>query len=409
MCIRPFFQKLIKYISRMAKTLINVFKFIKLNKISYSRTIFGGICMKNILKIAAGIISCFLTITLMKSSQFPEVNDSLTLYEKLNKAMPIRYVIIGDSIGRGSGAEKSSLKWYRQLERLWKKEYGSRASGKFIVQSGATSFEGLYKMDSHPVDPAVDAVFIVFGENDRKYMKAHDFSLLYESLIRRSLSIFPRAEIITFTESCLPNSEFAKVIEQVSKHYNATNIDMRIPFQKSGLPISKLTKDLIHPNGLGYSLYADEIMTNMKKNINEDKKVASLTVPLFQNTDMSFDVLADFTEQQGFELQNNYLVSSKKGSYVEFSFYGSVLGLKLLRSPDGGVVNVIIDGEFYTSLSTWWPFERERYLYISNGLSNDLHTVRFEVTGEKSERNISDESVIRLSSIILRKNIDETY
>ncbi|WP_163100902.1 SGNH/GDSL hydrolase family protein [Peribacillus alkalitolerans] len=364
--------------------------------------------MKNIRKFAAGVISCLLTFTFLKSSQFPDVNDSLSFYDKLNKGMPIRYVIIGDSIGRGSGAEKSSLKWYRQLERQWKKKYGSDASGKFIVQSGATSFEGLYKMDSQPIDSTVDAIFIVFGENDRKYMKAHDFSLLYESLIRRSLSIFPGAEIFTFTESCLSNPEFADVIEEISNHYNATNIDMRIPFQKSGLPISKVTTDLIHPNGLGYSLYADEIMNKLKKNIDDDKRPASLTVPLFQNTDMSFDVLADFTEQQGFELQNNYLVSSKKGSYVEFSFYGSVLGLKLLRSPDGGVVNVIIDGEYYTSLSTWWPFERERYLYISNGLSNDLHTVRFEVTGEKSERNISNESVIRLSSIILRKNIDET-
>ncbi|WP_108671225.1 SGNH/GDSL hydrolase family protein [Peribacillus acanthi] len=365
--------------------------------------------MKNIFRIATGIISCFLTLTFLKGSSFPEVADSLTLFEKLNKGMPIRYVIIGDSIGRGSGAEKPSLKWYRQMERLLKHEYGSDASGKFIVQSGATSFEGLYKMETETIDTSIDAVFIVFGENDRKYMKAHDFSLLYESLIRRSLSIYPGAEIITFTESCLSNPEFAEVIENVSNHYNAINIDMRIPFQKSGLPVTKLTKDLIHPNGLGYSLYAEEIMNKVKNHTNENKKVASLSVPLMQNTDMSFDVLADFTEQQGFELQNNYLVSSKKGSYVEFSFYGSVLGLKLLRSPDGGVVNVIIDGEFYTSLSTWWPFERERYLYISNGLSNDLHTVRFEVTGEKSERNISNESVIRLSSIILRKNIDETH
>lgn len=365
--------------------------------------------MKNVFRPFAFSCMLFMTAVCLRHAQSFYVEPSYTsfhFYEKLTHGLPIKYIVIGDSIGRGSGSETSDKKWYKQMEKKVFRQYGASMKGDYVVQSGATAFEGLFKLQKKQPDNSVDVVFICFGENDRKYMKAHAFSLLYESLLRKAASLYPRAEIITFTESSLPNQEFAEAIEKISRHYNASNIDMRAAFQQSGMTVHELTKDNVHPNGSGYEVYANTIMERLKQHIQKHKKIAELKPPIHENSDMEFDVVAEFSEQKGFELEQNYLVSNKKGSYVEFHFYGSILGIKLLRSPDGGMFNVFIDGKFYTTMSTWWPFEKERYLYITSGLTNDLHTVRFEVTGEKSRYNVTNASVIRLSSIIMSKKIE---
>ncbi|MBR8645447.1 hypothetical protein KEH51_18720 [[Brevibacterium] frigoritolerans] len=71
----------------------------------------------------------------------------------------------------------------------------------------------------------------------------------------------------------------------------------------------------------------------------------------------------------GFRPMGGYFTSSEKGSVIQYIFKGSMLGVKLLRSPDGGEVNVWIDGNEITTLNTWWPFARERYLFVTNGFA----------------------------------------
>lgn len=328
-------------------------------------------------------------------------DSTLTVYEKISEKKPIRYTVIGDSIGRGSGAETPEQKWFNILESKMYAEHGIRMTGEYSVQSGATAFEGLYKLSQFKNAGKSDLVFIVFGENDRKYMEANDFSVLYESLMRKAKAVFPNAEIMTITESSLTNGRFAEEIEKLSAHYNASHIDMRKVFQKTGISAKELTKDLVHPNGRGYQLYADAIYRQLTQDTEQNKEITAIFEPVNNQTFESFRTLSSFQESQGFTMKNGYLTSSQKGNYLESEFHGEVLGVKLLRNPDGGKINVYIDGKFETTLSTWWPFERERYLYIASGLSDGHHTVRFEVSGETSRNNLSDNSIIRIASIIV--------
>lgn len=54
------------------------------------------------------------------------------------------------------------------------KKYGGSFKKQLVVQSGATAFEGLYKL-KNSLSNNIDLVFIVFGENDRKYMDDKQF------------------------------------------------------------------------------------------------------------------------------------------------------------------------------------------------------------------------------------------
>lgn len=363
------------------------------------------------------IFSCSIAVFLILSNHLSKAyilqqkqNENKNLYEKIESEQPLSYLVIGDSIGRGSGASEKKNKWFYILERDMLKHQNVKMDGDNLVQSGATAFEGLFRLQTQKsrYPKNYDLVFIVFGENDRKYMKAHDFSVIYESLIRNVKMMYPNAEIFTITESPLKNKEFINTIEKISYHYNATNVNMIEAYRRSEKSSAALTTDNVHPNDEGYQIYANEIFNKLRVNTSVGKKIAELTAPIHENSNITFDVFGDYTTQEGFVRQSDYFISSTKGSYIEFSFYGSLLGIKLFRTPDGGNVNVYIDDKFHTKISTWWPFQRERYLYISSGLDDGLHTVRFEVTGDSSSNNVSNQSVVRLSSIIMSKKMEDT-
>lgn len=328
-------------------------------------------------------------------------DETINVYEKINEKKPIRYTVVGDSIGRGSGAETPEKRWFKILERKMYTERGIRMSGEYFVQSGATAFEGLYKLSQFENAGKSDLVFIIFGENDRKYMEADEFGALYESLIRKAKAVFPNAEIMTITESSLTFEDFAAEIAKISAHYQASQIDMRTVFKNSGLSDKELTKDLVHPNGRGYQLYADTIYRQLMLNTNKQKEIAAIVGPLHKNTVNTFKTVSFFQRKEGFLMKNGYLTAKQQGSFLEAKVKGDILGVKLLRSPYGGEIKVFIDGKLVTAISTWWPFERERYLYVTSGLSGGIHTVRFEVSGKESRNNISENANIRISSIIV--------
>jgi lysophospholipase L1-like esterase len=325
--------------------------------------------------------------------------EPLTVYDKISKKKPIKYTVIGDSIGRGSGAETPGQKWFKILERKMYDGRGIKMSGEYIVQSGATAFEGIYKLSQIKNAGESDLVFIVFGENDRKYMEANEFSIFYESLIRKAKAVFPNAEIMAITESSLTFANFATEIEKIATHYHASHIDMRPVFQKTGIPAKELRKDDVHPNGRGYQLYADAIYRQLMRDTDKNKQITAVVAPIHKRTFENYRSNSSFPNKEGFIMKEGYLTSSRKGSYLETEFNGSVLGATVLRSPNGGQVNVYIDGKFTTALSTYWPIERERHLYVASGLPNGSHTVRFEVSDTKTQSGISD-NIIRISSII---------
>ncbi|CEG27536.1 SGNH/GDSL hydrolase family protein [Bacillus sp. B-jedd] len=339
----------------------------------FPKILYGGL---------AGVIVLFLFInqfTFAKGSR-PATEG---FFNKLNNGENYNYLVIGDSIGRGSGAEARNGTWFSQFERRLKDIYGSGGSRFSIVQSGATAFEGIMKYGQEKPNVQVDLVIIVFGENDRKYMDAGQFAFFYEKLIRQVKLDHPTAALFTFTESCLKNEDFAKVIQDVSARYGAANIDMRIPFAASSLTAAQLTKDGIHPNQQGYQLYAEEILKTVTRlEMEKDHPPLPLPAPMHEGLANDYVVNANPSAMKGFSKKGKGFFANEKGAFLEFSFTGTMVGYKLDRVPAGALIDVFIDGKPAGSLTTWWPFKKERTIYVASSLKDGSHLIRFVHSGK---------------------------
>ncbi|WP_181884538.1 SGNH/GDSL hydrolase family protein [Neobacillus piezotolerans] len=332
--------------------------------------------------LSAGML--FLLVWLINSSTSAKEATASTrgFYKNISKGRDFNYLIIGDSIGRGSGVGHKDETWFALFEEEIRRDYGSNGKRYSIVQSGATSFEGIVKYDNEKPRFPVDLVFIVFGENDRKYMDARQFSFLYEQLLRKVKTDHPNADIITFTESCLTYESFADTIRKVSGHYEAMNIDMRVPFKNSGLDTDKLTRDLIHPNKIGYELYAGEIAKSIKATVQSGKKAAPMPAPINRGLSREYKKIGEPSNQSGFVKSGKNFFSREKGSFIEYEFKGTMIGYTVERGPEGGEVDVVIDGKKVDTVSTWWPFKRERHIFLAGSLGEGPHRIRFVHTGE---------------------------
>lgn len=366
-----------------------------------------SILFKNIKTIT--IFLFFITIGFGFFYLFYQVKEAktstLNVYEKIALKRNVNYLIIGDSIGRGSGAENQNLTWFTQWEALIKQKYKIEPHRHSIVQSGATAFEGLYLFNKANKPATVDLVILIFGENDRKYMNAKQFSFYYESLIREVKTIYPTAELITITESCLKSELFAEAIESIANQYHSNHIDMRIPFQNSEKTTTELTSDFIHPNGLGYRLYAEAILFAIEKGYLTKKQVATIpqSIDVDRNLNIEVKEIHQYKEKnKQFIKLNGYYSSRDKGASITYSFTGPNLGVKVFKSEQGGEMDVFVDGKFVRRVSTWWPINRERTLYLTSDLSNGEHEVTFIVTGTKSTKNNNTENpIVQLSSIVV--------
>ncbi|GLB61179.1 SGNH/GDSL hydrolase family protein [Cytobacillus sp. NCCP-133] len=332
-----------------------------------------------------------------------ESANPTSVYEKLAGKENINYLIIGDSIGRGSGATSKATAWFSRLEGHLKKEYGIKAKRHSLVQSGATAFEGFYKLQESKHLGKIDLTFIVFGENDHKYMDAKEFSYFYEGLIRKTKQLYPDTEMITITENPLDDEEFAKTIASISTHYGAKNIDIRKPFKETGLPAEDLTTDMVHPNDAGYEIYANTLLRKIKELVDRKAAIAVLSPPIQEDTDFEIAAIPHVKNRSGSFIHKDGLWESRTaGDSLEYEFEGPFLGVNMIRGEHGGKMDVFIDGTFITSLSAWWPLTKQRYQYIISGLENESHHVNFIVSDKKSINNSSEESVVQISSILTK-------
>ncbi|WP_316569893.1 SGNH/GDSL hydrolase family protein [Neobacillus sp. YIM B06451] len=331
--------------------------------------------------------------------------STVGFYKKIANGSDFSYMIIGDSIGRGSGVSNRDETWFALFEKQIKRDYGSAGVRHSIVQSGATSFEGIIKYEREKPATPVALVFIVFGENDRKYMDALQFSFFYEQLLRKVKTDYPYADIITFTESSLTNDEFAQTISTISAQYGAMNLDMRVPFRKSGLDARKLTRDLVHPNKLGYELYSRELAKSIKTSIKSEKGALPLPAPLHTGLSKNYMNIWEPVKKSGFVKRGSGFISQEKGSLIEFEFSGEMVGYKVERSPHGGEVEVFIDGKSFGTVSTWWPFKRERNIYLAGSLGKGPHQIRFIHTGKISNNGSQTaKPSVHIKAIIAEKD-----
>lgn len=348
------------------------------------------------------IISLTIAILYFFYSENEAKSTYVNVYEKLSSKEDIHYLIVGDSIGRGAGVEKRSLTWFNQWEKLMNEKFGVTFKRNSIVQSGATAFEGLYLFNHASNKPQADFIFILFGENDRKYMNANQFAYFYESLLREIKGIYPDAEMMTITESCLTDETFAREIKKLSTQYQTTHIDMRIAFQQSPYTKEQLSDDLVHPNYKGYQLYAEAIFKTIETRSDHYKKGQERVIDKPATT-RSFTEINQYSKMNGnFIRKASDYCTNKAGASISYKFIGEHVGAKVLVGQEQGYIDVFIDQQYIRTLSTKWPVQKHRVLYIESQLPAGEHEVTF-VYSNKNSTLKKKQPKIQISSILLYK------
>jgi len=329
-----------------------------------------------------------------KPTSFDELqySEPTDFYSKLRNKEPIQVLILGDSIGEGTGAPRE-VRWFLQLEALIEKEYGVPAEFTNISRGGSNTFGQLVDYRTRiNTDYRVDLIIISLGQNDRGVYDEETFSPLYETLIRELKGYYPKAEIMPLIESSLINNQtFPEVIKQLSNHYDLQYVDLKTAFLESGKEYKDLSSDTVHPNTEGQTIYANKIFERIKNNFENGRVPRTLTEPIL-NSSTELDKFDSFsfsntfiTDSEGFALVKGVFQGYKPGNYIIGKFSGDVLAFSVSGGPEFGVGDVYVDGEYVRSIKTF--LETGNYSgsksFIGSNFGPGEHTVKVVISDEK--------------------------
>ena len=195
-----------------------------------------------------------LLLFLLANNFLPKTEN---VYTKIAQGQPISILVVGDSIGAGSGASKPEFNFANRLKSALQQKYSVTATVVNVSMGGNTTYAPLIRVFKLIKSHNFDLVIICSGQND------HISSLgkYYEALVRNIKTKYPNAEIISILQSSQKTyTDKIKTIQKIAQHYNIPTADTIIPFTNGeNGTYSSLTVDGIHPTNKGYALYAQTL------------------------------------------------------------------------------------------------------------------------------------------------------
>ncbi|WP_336798467.1 SGNH/GDSL hydrolase family protein [Exiguobacterium acetylicum] len=313
----------------------------------------------------------------------------MSLYEKLQKEKNIRYLIIGDSIGEGTGVINKLDSWSEVLNGELTNKYKSAVFPYKLTKGSSTTYDGLIELTKENFQQEFDLIFICIGQNDQLQLNQTQFKEHYEILIRQLINKYPNVEIVTILESSLRMKEYENAILDLSSHYKLLNINTIEAFEKTGVNYVKLAPDGTHPNERGQKNYAKVIEETISENLKNRKIPDRLKIkPLYVKKDNKY-ILKDNSDPtffNGFKKQDGYFLSGKNRDSIKYTFKGEKLVLTFESNAHSGMVRVLIDGKFEKEINTNSPWTVNRHYLITSDLKLKNHQVEIINIEESSEK-----------------------
>ncbi len=209
-------------------------------------------------------------------------NSEMNAYEKIINGIPVNALIIGDSIGEGSGASCSNNTWSMLLCEFIKNKYNCKLHVENISMGGNTSVAGFIRLIERDYKMAdYDLVIICYGQND----EAKDFDIHYESLLREVMSRYPKCSMICVLEhSQMTYTKKINTIIDLAEYYHIPVVDTIKPFSEHKNGYDSLVIDGTHPNDDGYIIYANSILDVIESEIDRPTPVVLSDKPMFERS-----------------------------------------------------------------------------------------------------------------------------
>lgn len=280
-----------------------------------------------------------------------------SFYQKLSDGFDVNVLIVGDSIGNGDGKETDGLQWFKQLQSYLKTVNKASVAVTNVSMGGNTSYAGYVRTMDLDDSTDYDLAIICYGQNDG----SDGFSTYYESIIQAIKSKYPDCSIISILESSQREyTEKMTTIQSICDHYGIPVADTIAAFNNSGKSYDDLTKDGVHPNDAGQTIYYETVKAVIDENIAastgkmKDTDVINADVHRFDNfiwygADTDFKRIDDTT----FTLN-----ASASG----------VFGIDYTYESGDNKADIYVDGELYKSPTVTfnYDFSQRHILVVSD-------------------------------------------
>ena len=281
-----------------------------------------------------------------------EAEDSF--YQKLTDGFDVNVLIVGDSIGEGSGTETDGQQWFKQLQVYLRTVNKSKVSVTNVSMGGNASYAGYVRTMSLNDDVNYDLAIICYGQNDG----TEGFSTNYESIIRAISSKYPDCSIISILESSQREyTEKMTTIQSICEHYSIPVADTIAAFNNSGKAYDDLTKDGVHPNDAGQEIYFETV-----KSVSDDNVAASTgkmaDVDVINADVHKFDNFIWYDAGSDFERVDDLTFSLRIAA-------SGVLGMDYNFESGDNKADIYVDGELFKSPTVTFSYDfSQRHILV---------------------------------------------
>lgn len=248
-----------------------------------------------------------------KAAALEEKRESDSFYQKLQDGFDVRILVVGDTIANGYGASSGDVTWFNLVKKSIEEQYnvGVTMDNVSILDSGAYASYARVKMEENE---DYDLVLICTGANDAE----ETLPVYYEALLRAIRDTFTRCSTISIQEYMeSDNNAKNMTIQSLSNAYNALSVDM---YSQMVIDPTPYIQDGGYLNDAGHQLYADSIMSVIKKAVEDGTEYeVAQTAPIYTET-LKFDqflyVPADMFTRTG----RQYVIETSLTGIVAIDF-----------------------------------------------------------------------------------------
>lgn len=353
---------------------------------------------------------------------------------KLKTGKEVKVGYLGGSITAAPGWRVKSLKWLQE-------QYPQAKLSEIHAAIGGTGSDlGVFRLQRDVLVHKPDLLFVEFAVNDAG-ATVEQVQRCMEGIVRQTWQANPSTDICfvyTFSEPLLKDLKDGKfprsttAMEGVAQHYSIPSIHMgleAVKLEKEGKLLIKSDKpagdstgpmifsnDGVHPFvETGHELYAQaiarsfpklttvgkavphELIKPLREDNWEKAKLLPITESMLTGKWSKLDFATDPVAKNYSQRMDVLWKAEEPGASLQFTINGSVAAIYDLVGPDGGRLNIEVDGEAKTpqnridSYCTYHRLSKTNVLHVA---TDGKHTIKLTLSPDKLDK----------SSILFEKN-----
>lgn len=342
-------------------------------------------------------------LTLATTGAVNTVDTLANTYSKLTNEKKLTVAYLGGSVTSGTGGSDGYC-WRSATTQWFKDNFADATITEIDAGWGGTgSYWGFFRIDEAVIAENPDLVFVEFSINDAYAGSTEMQSSYYmEGIVKKLRAANPNVDIVMIfvTDQSRQGTEHKNILghKKVAQHYGIPTVNVGdalvAEIAKTGNSWDYYVTDIVHPNNIGYKVYADCVAEYLKERLISSPDKSGLKAHqnpandlVSNNSAVSEIVKAEaITDYTGFQIigSKSNAVShvgktlyGSEGSAIEFEFEGRALGM-LVDGEKGPKIKIIVD-DGKDVIEKSFVYDSKNECQLLENLNYGKHKVKIEV------------------------------